>query len=615
MTWRQIVVEHLETVSDLQWKVEPACHVTPQGLVIAASASHHWPHFKKFTTIPWGRVAQSVARSAHTPEVAGSNPHLSKRVGDLPGAGASDDNTLHMQVSDSPSCYRWYLTPVNRYQPDRASDRPTAEGRREIRSAGGLGLRVMRNTPENLEGPGRTRNEPPGRTASYHTGRNTRIERNCGPAQLTKLSWRKKQHPEVRQLYSSHVQHVLSKGTAYNRNSSLWEIVVAVDSSVEQAVVVSGQPVLLDNCFVLILQYDLSTAVWSLPDSTMEYSSSAGNFTLVYLASALPEALVWDHTDVTYSFGNGTGTLQILEGNVTSNLIEAPLESIQEITAGPNGDFVIHLTSNKLYYGRVDKENVIELTPGELSEAEFVLYFDMLGRLHLVTYDRSAEMYDPTYKGERAESSKEVTYDLDNLGCPIDVFYSDKFQPTVDLYDGDQFVHEVKEDYFVWEAHGRTGYVYSATMQQAGCVCEAQTLSGMLTAGNVSSPDEAWGPQNYRPCSTPCDPTGSLTGQYEVLSSSGVSALMFGSSKGIFVFNLKVLDPECSYCVLQTQFAVRVYGSPRESLNLYVYISVLAFILGTVVILVLTYYRQHKNSPVGEENSLTGIPPSGIHLV
>ncbi|KAI8497518.1 Transient receptor putative cation channel sub V member 6 [Branchiostoma belcheri] len=34
---------------------------------------------------------------------------------------------------------------------------------------------------EHLEGPGRTRKEPPGRTASYHTGRNTRIERNLGP--------------------------------------------------------------------------------------------------------------------------------------------------------------------------------------------------------------------------------------------------------------------------------------------------------------------------------------------------------------------------------------------------------------------------------------------------
>ncbi|XP_019639956.1 PREDICTED: uncharacterized protein LOC109481809 [Branchiostoma belcheri] len=672
-TRNPIVVEYLETVSDLQWKVEPACHVTPQGSLSASIQ------------------CSSAGLYTMYPDIAGYS------------------------------------------------------------------------------------------------------------AQLTKLSWRKKQHPEVRQLYSSHVQHVLPKRTAYNRNSSLWEIVVAVDSSVEQALVVSGQPVLLDNCFVrdmqvllyqpqftdstvssssvqatnsfqyerkltefmlhlqlfqspvssgvallitsteilftqdsflttdvliipddvlqmddeclavwtdtqlylktssqnsleltslptvqlgtsgynnhsvpildvsfsshpeelgvlvhvqtsgaedkvMILQYDLSTAVWSLPESTMEYSS-AGNFTLLYLASALPEALVWDPASVTYSFSNG-----------------------------PNGDFVIHLISNKLYYGRVDKENVIELTPGELSEAEFVLYFDMLGRLHLVNYDStsssasarlfplqaevysslypdtscptlhlssnvtfemlqtedsvsserttgvmmievrpkqtsyvcqgpvnmvtsisvgcppnrhirvrrpsrteacssyqnyiytlSADMYDPTYKGESAEISKDVTYDLDNLGCPIDVFYSDKFRPTVDLYDGDQFVHEVKEDYFVWETHGRTGYAYSATMQQ-----------------------------NYRPCSTPCDPAGSLTGQYEVLSRSGVSALMFGSSKGIFVFNLKVLDPECSYCVLQTQFAVRVYGCPRESLNLYVYISVLAFILGTVVILVLTYYRYYK---------------------
>eukprot|EP00058_Branchiostoma_floridae_P012114 XP_002597602.1 hypothetical protein BRAFLDRAFT_82295 [Branchiostoma floridae] len=547
-------------------------------------------------------------------------------------------------------------------------------------------------------------------------------------AQLTELSWRKKQHPEVRQLHSSHVQHVLSKGTAYNRNSSLWEIVVEVDSSVEQALMVSGRAVLLDNCFVglweivvevdssveqalmvsgravlldncfvgtevlftqdsfltterliipddvlqmddeclavwttsqlflksssnssmeltslptaqlgaggynnnsvpildvsfpsdpeelgvlvqvltaegeskvLTLLYDLSTTVWSLPESTREHSS-AGNFSLLYLASAMPEALVWDSIYVTYFFSNG-----------------------------PNGDFVIHLTSNKLYYGRVDMENVVELSPGELPEAEFVLFFDTLGRLHRVNYDSTAssatarlfplqaEVYSSMYpttscptmyfssnvtfdmlQAEKTGSDtnvhkclhrfsilvffmattvvfvektsdyvsfQEVTYDLDNLGCPIDVFYSDRFRPTVDLYDGDQFVREVTEDYFVWEAHGRTGYGYNATMQQ-----------------------------NYQPCSTPCDPPGSLSGQLEVLSSSGVSALTFGSSKGIFVFHLKVLDPECSYCILQTQFAVRVYGSPSESLELYVYLAVLAFIVGTVIILILTYYMYYK---------------------
>ncbi|KAI8487674.1 hypothetical protein Bbelb_346670 [Branchiostoma belcheri] len=36
------------------------------------------------------------------------------------------------------------ILPRSRYQPDRASDRPTAEGRREIRSAGGLGPRAVR---------------------------------------------------------------------------------------------------------------------------------------------------------------------------------------------------------------------------------------------------------------------------------------------------------------------------------------------------------------------------------------------------------------------------------------------------------------------------------------
>ncbi|CAH1258883.1 C1orf101 [Branchiostoma lanceolatum] len=901
-------------MSDLQWKVEPACHVTPQGL--------------------------------HGASIRCSSPGMYVVYPDVAGAGASDDNTLHVQVLDSPSCYRWYLIPAN-----RTADVPDKSGETWL-----LHVWIVDD-----------------RHASLSELNNTAQEPSEYSAQLTELSWRKKQHPEVRQLYSSHVQHVLSKGTAYSRNSSLWEVVVEVDNSAEQALLVSGRPVMLDNCFVgdtqvllhqaqfsdssvsssvslkgstavpvlvqspvssgvallisstevlltqdsflttekliipddvlqscngevqgaaftasslyviacnslcrmaqngtwervivqgvsgglvglkarerhsrvgraqvddeclavwtstqlflkssressleltslptkqlgasgysnnsvpildvsfpsdpeelgvlvqvltaegdnkvMTLQYDLPTTIWSLPEFIMQHSS-AGNFSLLYLASAMPEALVWDPSNVTYSFSNGTGTLQVLKGNMTSNLVE----SIQEIIAGPNGDFVIHLTSNKLYYGRVDMENVVELSPGELPEAEVVLFFDVLGRLHLVNYDSTAslatarlfplqaevyssmypatscpyhrfshgidvdgyyidvgeelkiwasllypsgsynsvevlvrnghllqqnfsseihpsslyttenmtlhfssnvtfdmlqaensessygttgivtvevrpkqtsyacrgpvnmvtsisvgcppnrlirvrrpsgteecssyqnyiytlspDMYDPTYKGEGcqgcAENSTEVTYDLDNLACPIDVFYSDHFRPTVDLYDGEQFVREVTEDYFVWEAHGRTGYGYNATMQQAGCACQAQTLAAMLTAGNVSTPGDAWGPQNYQPCSTPCDPPGSLLGQHEVLSSSGVSALKFGSSKGIFVFHLKVLDPECSYCVLQTQFAVRVYGSPRESLDLYVYLAVLAFIVGTVIVLALTYYMYYK---------------------
>ncbi|KAI8485025.1 hypothetical protein Bbelb_372710 [Branchiostoma belcheri] len=52
----------------------------------------------------------------------------------------------------SPAAKIIFLRYMSKYQPDRASDRPTAEGRREIRSAGGPGPRVMRNTPMLLLG-------------------------------------------------------------------------------------------------------------------------------------------------------------------------------------------------------------------------------------------------------------------------------------------------------------------------------------------------------------------------------------------------------------------------------------------------------------------------------
>ena len=53
------------------------------------------------------------------------------------------------------------------------------------------------------------------------------------------------------------------------------------------------------------------------------------------------------------------------------------------------------------------------------------------------------------------------------------------FKPKFDLYDGDTFVRAVDADFVVWEIHGRDDFTYSSTMEEAGCVKEAQTWHQM----------------------------------------------------------------------------------------------------------------------------------------
>nr|XP_015217920.1 PREDICTED: uncharacterized protein C1orf101 homolog isoform X2 [Lepisosteus oculatus] len=202
-----------------------------------------------------------------------------------------------------------------------------------------------------------------------------------------------------------------------------------------------------------------------------------------------------------------------------------------------------------------------------------------------------------------------VDYDWEYLGCLFRIYYATPFLPGIDLYDGDTFLKSVEANFIVWEENGRTDYSFNASMETVGCLREAQTWSSML-AGNgsfsSSTPGEAWGPHNYRSCFevTP-GVLGELSQPYEILNRSGNNFITWSQvQSGIYVFSVKILDPNFSFCDLQAVFAVQTYGVVTSNFGVFTGTTAMMVTLIVTGVLICTYFRYIKvfremlNNPV-----------------
>ncbi|XP_055487697.1 cation channel sperm-associated auxiliary subunit epsilon-like, partial [Leucoraja erinacea] len=118
-------------------------------------------------------------------------------------------------------------------------------------------------------------------------------------------------------------------------------------------------------------------------------------------------------------------------------------------------------------------------------------------------------------------------------------------------------------NFIMWEENGRTDFYYNTTMEQAGCLREAQTWNEMLKTynGNIKFRDKAWGPENYRSCFDTPGLVRNMHRPYEIMNiSSNVFITWPTDHTGIYLFTVKVVDPNYSFCKLTTQFAVETYG-------------------------------------------------------
>ncbi|XP_033637860.1 cation channel sperm-associated protein subunit delta-like [Asterias rubens] len=217
-----------------------------------------------------------------------------------------------------------------------------------------------------------------------------------------------------------------------------------------------------------------------------------------------------------------------------------------------------------------------------------------------IEYTIAKNMYDPSFlmgsNGVTASEDKKVLYDYRQLGCPIVVYYQDLLKPIVDLYEGDEFIEEMKEDFIVSEIHGMLTYSYTQTASQAGCRSQPQSWLSLLEAQDTPDPATAWTRQIYRSCmeadeiglSNPDQP-------YEVLSSQNSNQLSWSPYNGILVFNVSVVNPDYSFCQLRGQFAVQVYGTLPKSTIPPLHIMLYTCGLGLAVL--LAFYLAQKLWP------------------
>nr|XP_012606752.1 uncharacterized protein C1orf101 homolog isoform X1 [Microcebus murinus] len=213
---------------------------------------------------------------------------------------------------------------------------------------------------------------------------------------------------------------------------------------------------------------------------------------------------------------------------------------------------------------------------------------------------------EKSYLRHRPSENLRIRYEWEDYGCPLRLEATDKFQPVIQLFNDDGFLKDVQVNFIVWEIHGRDDYSFNTTMKESGCVNEAQTWKSMIELNKDLPLEEVWGPQNYRHCfSYVIGKPGDLTQPYEIINSSNNNYIIWPLGlSGMYVFRVKILDPNFSFCNLTAIFAIETVGAiPSPSAYL---VAAFLFILMLLVLtlLVLSYfrymniYRQHIYEPL-----------------
>nr|KAF6399604.1 catsper channel auxiliary subunit epsilon [Molossus molossus] len=199
-----------------------------------------------------------------------------------------------------------------------------------------------------------------------------------------------------------------------------------------------------------------------------------------------------------------------------------------------------------------------------------------------------------------------VKYSWKKYGCPLRLDFREKFQPLIQLYDDSGFIEDVEVNFIVWEIHGRNDYSFNNTMKKSGCLNEAQTWKSM-TKLNKDLPLEAvWGPENYKHCfSYAIGKPGDLNQPYEIINKSNYNHLIWPlRHTGMYVFRVKILDPNYSFCNLTAIFAIEIYGLIPSPNGYLVFSFLFLLMLLFFSILIFSYfhymriYKQYIYEPI-----------------
>ncbi|XP_047375902.1 cation channel sperm-associated auxiliary subunit epsilon [Sciurus carolinensis] len=220
---------------------------------------------------------------------------------------------------------------------------------------------------------------------------------------------------------------------------------------------------------------------------------------------------------------------------------------------------------------------------------------------------------DKSYLRDKPPDNLKINYNWSKYGCPLRVDSREEFQPSIQLFDDNGFIEDIKVNFILWEIHGRLDYSFTKTMRQSGCLNEAQTWKTMIELNQDTPLEKVWGPENYKTCfSYAVGKPGDLSQPYEIINSSNNNHIYWPMShSGMYVFRVKILDPNYSFCNLMAIFAIETYGAiPRPSFYL---VASILFVLMLLffTLLVLSYFQYMRiyryfiyeplNKPLGKQ--------------
>ncbi|XP_043859118.1 cation channel sperm-associated protein subunit epsilon [Dromiciops gliroides] len=200
------------------------------------------------------------------------------------------------------------------------------------------------------------------------------------------------------------------------------------------------------------------------------------------------------------------------------------------------------------------------------------------------------------YLEGKPTENKQVFYQTKKYGCPLKLHMYEHFHPVLLLYDGDKLIEEIKENFIIWEINGRKDFTYSMSMYQAGCINEAQSWDSMKKINKDLPKEKVWGPENYRHCfSFSIGKPGDLSQPYEIINLSNKNEIIWTNHHvGFYVFRVKIIDPNYSFCDLTTNFAIETFGVIPSTDPLLVFIFLLLLVLLIIVCLIGSYFRYLK---------------------
>uniref|UniRef100_A0A8C0JHF0 Catsper channel auxiliary subunit epsilon n=1 Tax=Canis lupus dingo TaxID=286419 RepID=A0A8C0JHF0_CANLU len=198
-----------------------------------------------------------------------------------------------------------------------------------------------------------------------------------------------------------------------------------------------------------------------------------------------------------------------------------------------------------------------------------------------------------SYLRNQTSKNLRVKYNWKKYGCPLRLDFGEKFHPLLQLYDNNGYVEDVEVNFIVWEIHGRNDYSFNNTMKKSGCLNEAQTWKSMTELNKHLPLEEAWGPENYKHCfSYAIGKPGDLNQPYEIINKSNYNHLVWPEDhSGMYVFRVKILDPNYSFCNLTTVFAIETFGMIPSPSGYLVAAFLFVLMLLFFSILVLSYFH------------------------